>query len=670
MNFLNNIRISSKVFGGFGLVLVLLIAVTLEGVFSLTGVKDSFIQYRAIALQTNQAGRVQANLLEARLAVKNFIILNDESSIASVNSRIKQSEALAEELDGLIDEPSKNQLIAKTLSDLQTYERTFNEVTALQERRNDLVLNSLDVVGPEIEKKLTGLMELAIQADDAKAAYLTGKVLRNILIMRLNANKFLLTNADAAFDTVMAESKSLDQSAEEMVSAFTNPDWDRIAQEINALDDAYIEAFKQVQETIMTRNRLIRESLDVIGPRVASEMEDLKLSIKKEQDTLGPEATASAEFAVVVTIVVSIIAVVFGVALAWVIGAGIANPVRAITHAMTVLAGGDKTVEIPGQQNKDEIGSMAAAVQVFKDNMIKAEQLAAREAEQVKEREARTIRVNALTEDFDTSVSELLAAMANAATELEATAQSMTGIASETSQRATSVSAAAEEASTNVQTVATATEELSSSIQEISRQVAQSSQVASRAVSEANRTNTQVQGLANSANKIGEVVSLITDIAAQTNLLALNATIEAARAGDAGKGFAVVANEVKSLATQTGKATEEISLQITEIQQETKNAVEAIQSITATINEISTIATAIASAVEEQGAATGEIARNVEQASAGTQEVTTNITDVADASVETGTAATQVSSVSQDLSRKADSLKAQVERFLGDVRAA
>ncbi len=285
-------------------------------------------------------------------------------------------------------------------------------------------------------------------------------------------------------------------------------------------------------------------------------------------------------------------------------------------------------------------------------------------------RRRRTERVEQLTQAFDADVSLVLKLVASASTELQATASSMTATAEEASNQATAVAAATEEASTNVQTVAAATEELASSVTEIGRQVAQSAAIAQKAVSEADRTNTTIQGLFNDAASIGDVVKLISEIASQTNLLALNATIEAARAGEAGRGFAVVAAEVKSLAEQTAKATDQISAQVSSIQNSSSEAVSAIKGISTTINEMSEIASAIAGAVEEQGSATQEIARNVQQAALGTGEISANVAGVQQAAGDTGAAAHQVLQASSELSRQSETMRGQVESFLGNIKAA
>jgi methyl-accepting chemotaxis protein len=385
---------------------------------------------------------------------------------------------------------------------------------------------------------------------------------------------------------------------------------------------------------------------------------------------LASEAAAGAQAALIVGLTLVLLVSALSLVMVVTLARGIIRPINGMTKAMQTLANGDTTGEVPARTNRDEIGAMAKSVQVFKDNMIEAERLRAEQQVEQQRQLDRAKRMEASVAEFEKGVGAVVGMVSSASTELKSAAQSMASTAEETSRQSTAVAAVTEEASANVQTVAAAAEELSASIAEISRQVGSSAKIASKAVDDADKTNAQVQALAEAANKIGDVVKLINDIAGQTNLLALNATIEAARAGDAGKGFAVVASEVKSLANQTAKATEEIAGQINAIQSATADSVQAIQGISTTIREINEIATTIASAVEQQGSATQEIARNVQQASAGTAEVSSNIGSVTQAAGETGASAGQVLTAAGELSAQSEKLKAEVDKFLSEVRAA
>ncbi|WP_448206908.1 methyl-accepting chemotaxis protein [Azospirillum sp. sgz302134] len=347
------------------------------------------------------------------------------------------------------------------------------------------------------------------------------------------------------------------------------------------------------------------------------------------------------------------------------------RPLSAIRRAMEELAHGNLAVAVPALGRADEIGGMAQALSVFKDNAQAVARLQAAQAEERARAESeRKDALNAVARSFEGTLLGVVGTLSATTAQLQSNARHLHEIAENGSGRAASVSAAAGEASDDVQTVARATEELSASIGEVGRRIEESSTMVRSAVEEVDRTNQTVEGLAAAAGRIGEVVTLIQSIAAQTNLLALNATIEAARAGEAGKGFAVVAGEVKSLANQTARATDEIAQQVAEIQSVTGSAVTAIGGIGRKVLAVSDLVGRIAQSADEQGATTADIARSVQRAADRTAEVTRDVRDVSEAAQGTGSMASEVRSAADDLGRQATELRDQAERFLDRIRSA
>lgn len=346
----------------------------------------------------------------------------------------------------------------------------------------------------------------------------------------------------------------------------------------------------------------------------------------------------------------------------------IIKPITTIKGTMVALAEGDTSINVPFTAQVDEIGQMAGAVQIFKDQGIAKEKMEKEQAEKDKqaEQEKREALQN-IAYSFETQVGSLVDSLASSSQDLQSTAQSMRNIADHTAQSSGTVARSSTEASSNVNSVASAMEEMSASSAEIASQIDHTRLRSNDMAQNANSASATVENLDVLTSNIGEVILSIRDIAEQTNLLALNATIEAARAGEAGKGFAVVAEEVKKLATETGSKTDEIEAKIHEIQSATKSSVEAVQKIIHNISEIDGAITTVSAAAEEQNVANQEIARSVSDASQSVSNVVQTISEVQKGAKDTGVSADTVLAAAQKLAELSETLKQSVDGFLHNI---
>ncbi len=601
--------------------------------------------------------QISIEMLEARRNEKNFQQRRNESYAKAHAELMVRIDRDIDSLQGLMQSSSMSALRDKVKVVRDGFKSYGADFAALVVAELKLGLNET--------QGLTGSLRAAVHDIETKLKEIDEPRLTSAMLMMRRHEKDFMLRRDPKYVAALKGSAADFAKALSAVAAPPN-----VIAEITAKLDKYQKEFVAWSDTAQQT-----ASLDASMMKTFRGFEPLMVEVGQGVEALYKVADA-AEAATRESVanwmwIAFALAVVIVSGLSLLIGRSISTAIGSMVTAMTTLAGGDVKLAIPGLGRRDEIGEMAGAVEVFKNSMIETDRLRAEQLEaeqrQAAQRKADMIK---LADAFEGAVGEIVETVSSAATELEASANTLTKAAERSQGLATSVASASEEASANVQSVSAASEELSTSVNEISRQVQELSRVAGEAVDQAEKTNGRVSALAQAASRIGDVVELINTIAGQTNLLALNATIEAARAGEAGRGFAVVASEVKALAEQTAKATGEISQQISGIQAATADSVGAIKEIGDTIGRMSEISSAIAAAVEQQGAATQEISRNIQHAASGTQQVSSNITQVQHGATETGSASAQVHSAAQLLSSDSNRLKLEVAKFLDSVRAA
>ncbi|MAZ31820.1 MAG: chemotaxis protein [Thalassospira sp.] len=607
--------------------------------------------------------RVFREFLNARRREKDFLLRLDEQFVTDHATTVA---AVRSGLETLANDPQLVEFrdnVNLITTAFNNYAAAFEKAVALQ---RDIgldgesgLLGSLHTAARNIENALAEVAKF-----EAMLGLSQTKDMSMIMLMMRSLEKDFLTHPDPEIITQM-DSRLADFL--KALNAATSIKDDKKAS-MSDLMKSYVDDFKTLSATMLQREEALAE-LSTHYSSAEPVLEQLGADIGANVARIQKEAEQIAQSALMMTIGIFVVGAVLLVVFSIILSRAIVHAIGGLTGKMTRLAGNDFDVDLGEVDRKDEIGEMARAVLVFRENGVERQKL---EADQRAAEEAQRKRFEtqeSYIREFDTEVVTMMTAVGSAVEQLHAVSEVLRNSANTATEQSSAVSAGTEEASSNVQLVATAATELSASIHEIAGQVTETSSMAQSASERAQSTNEEIQGLNDAALRIGEVIGLINDIAGQTNLLALNATIEAARAGDAGKGFAVVASEVKNLANQTARATEDISAQINGIQQATRSAVDAIDEIVRMITDISERASEVAAAVEQQTVATSEISQNVEQAAAATSEISAAMQGVSGAVSDTNAAAGDVRGSAENLGDQSGGLRRQIDTFLQRMRS-